>query len=39
MDNQVGFLKTISIVARDIPDAWFQCVFNILDYTSSHETT
>ena len=31
MDNQVGFLKPISIVARDIPDAWFQCVFNILD--------
>jgi len=24
-------MKTINIIARDIPDAWFQCIFNILD--------
>lgn len=24
-------MKTINIVARDIPDAWFQCVFSVLD--------
>jgi len=27
-----GSLKTVSIVARDIPDAWFQCVLNVLEY-------
>lgn len=32
MENQMGSLNSISIVARDIPDAWFQCVFNILDH-------
>ena len=26
-------MKTINIIARDIPDAWFQCIFNILDKT------
>lgn len=30
MDERSG-LKTVSIVARDIPDAWFQCVYEILD--------
>ena len=25
-------LNTISIVARDIPDAWFQCVYEIIDH-------
>jgi thymidylate synthase len=25
-------LNIISIQARDIPDAWFQCVYKILDY-------
>ncbi len=25
-------LKTVSIEARDIPDAWFQCVYKILDH-------
>lgn len=24
-------MNTINIVARDIPDAWFQCVFSVLD--------
>ena len=25
-------LDIISIEARDIPDAWFQCVYEILDH-------
>lgn len=27
-----GVLKTVSIVARDISDAWFQCVCNVLEH-------
>jgi len=25
-------LKSVSITARDIPDAWFQCVYDIIDH-------
>ena len=25
-------LNVVSIAARDIPDAWFQCVYHIIDH-------